>query len=185
MIHERADGRIPPEDLFAAVTPKTSSALPTTAPADPFVLAGTELPSRLLLGTGGMRSPESLAAALTLVKVNIGIFAILAVALAALYQAPQSWFSRPAKYAAGAAALLLPSALMHLHLSDPATQAYCIVVTLSIAALVLGGAMAMVIRAGATVSPSTSVTQATTASTRRFCRCPSWVLLSATGRVSA
>ena len=40
----------------------------------------------------------------------------------------------------------------------------------------------MVIRAGATVSPSTSVTQATTASTRRFCRWPSWVLLDATGR---
>ena len=31
---------------------------------DPFVVAGTELGSRLLLGTGGMTSPESLAAAL-------------------------------------------------------------------------------------------------------------------------
>jgi len=38
--------------------------MPDTVTADPFVLAGTELPSRLLLGTGGMRSPESLAAAL-------------------------------------------------------------------------------------------------------------------------
>jgi len=38
--------------------------MPDTTPADPFVLAGTELQSRLLLGTGGMRSPESLAAAL-------------------------------------------------------------------------------------------------------------------------
>jgi thiazole synthase len=38
--------------------------MPDATPADPFVLAGTELPSRLLLGTGGMRSPESLAAAL-------------------------------------------------------------------------------------------------------------------------
>ncbi len=33
-------------------------------PADPLVIAGTELGSRLLLGTGGMASPESLAGAL-------------------------------------------------------------------------------------------------------------------------
>ena len=31
---------------------------------DPLVIAGTELPSRLLMGTGGMTSPESLAGAL-------------------------------------------------------------------------------------------------------------------------
>ncbi len=34
------------------------------AAPDPFVIAGTELGSRLLLGTGGMTSPESLARAL-------------------------------------------------------------------------------------------------------------------------
>jgi thiazole synthase len=36
----------------------------TDAAPDPFVIAGTELGSRLLLGTGGMASPESLARAL-------------------------------------------------------------------------------------------------------------------------
>jgi thiazole synthase len=39
--------------------------MPQTAPSDPFIVAGTEIGSRLLLGTGGMQSPESLAAALT------------------------------------------------------------------------------------------------------------------------
>jgi thiazole synthase len=34
------------------------------ASPDPLVIAGTELPSRLLMGTGGMTSPESLAGAL-------------------------------------------------------------------------------------------------------------------------
>ena len=33
-------------------------------PPDPFLIAGTELGSRLIMGTGGMTSPESLARAL-------------------------------------------------------------------------------------------------------------------------
>jgi hypothetical protein len=80
----------------------------------------------------------SLAAALTLVKVNLGIFAVVAVALAVLFQSPPTWFFRAAKYAACAAALLLPVALMRVHLNDPATQAYCVVITFSIAGVLAG-----------------------------------------------
>ena len=86
----------------------------------------------------GMAAAGSLAAALTLIKVNIGIFAIFAVALAILFQTPPGWFWRSTKYATGGAALLLPFALMRVHLNDPAAQAYCFVITFSIAGVLAG-----------------------------------------------
>ena len=84
-----------------------------------------------------MASAGALAAALMLVKVNIGIFAMLAVALAVLLQSPPAWFWRAAQYAAAAGALLLPFALMRIHLNDPAALAYCIVITASIAGVLV------------------------------------------------
>ncbi len=99
------------------------------------ILASSPRTRRLSLFVAG-----SLAAALTLIKVNIGIFAILAVAIAVLFQSPSARFWRAAKYAAGAGALLLPFALMRTHLNDPAAQAYCLVATASIAGVLAAAA---------------------------------------------
>jgi hypothetical protein len=85
-----------------------------------------------------MAAAGVLAAALTLVKVNIGIFAILAVALSVLFQSPRGWFWRAAKYTAAIAALLLPFTLMRINLNHPATLVYCVVTTASIAGVLVG-----------------------------------------------
>jgi hypothetical protein len=80
----------------------------------------------------------AMTALLLLTKVNVGIFAILAVALAVLSQSAATALSRIAAVAAGAAALVLPLALMRIHLDDSLAWTYCVVVTASIAALLPG-----------------------------------------------
>ena len=80
----------------------------------------------------------ALPAALLLVKINIGIFAVLAVALAILYHTPQVRLVRIARYLAGAASVVLPFLLMRAHLNDPLEIAYCVAVTAGMAALLAG-----------------------------------------------
>jgi hypothetical protein len=75
---------------------------------------------------------------LLLVKINIGIFAILAVALAILYHVPQTPFFRVARYLAATASLALPFLLMRAHLNDPLELAYCVAVTAGVAAILAG-----------------------------------------------
>ena len=85
-----------------------------------------------------------LVAALALIKVNIGIFVILAAALAIVFQLPPNGLVRAGRYAVGVVALILPAVLMKAHLGVVATQAYCGVVTVSIAALLAGSRSARV-----------------------------------------
>lgn len=80
----------------------------------------------------------AIPAALLLIKVNIGIFAILAVALTISQLVPPITLLRIFKLAARVAALVLPLVLIKVHFDDPAARAYCLVVTASVAALFAG-----------------------------------------------
>jgi hypothetical protein len=85
--------------------------------------------------TFGIALSGILPAALLLVKVNIGIFAIAAVSLTMILSLPRSPLAVFAKWLAGAGALMLPFLLMRTHLSDPSEIAYCVAVSAGIAAL--------------------------------------------------
>lgn len=77
----------------------------------------------------------AITAALLLVKVNIGVFAMLALALAILSQSPVNVLSSAAAVTTAAAALALAPVLMRAHLDDSPAGIYCFVVTASIATL--------------------------------------------------
>jgi len=72
------------------------------------------VPGLILLG--------GLAAAICLVKINLGIFVIVAAALAFTVHLPDSWFSRAGFSAAGAASISMPAILMRSHLDEYMTR---------------------------------------------------------------
>jgi len=96
------------------------------------VLASTprwRFPGVILLGI--------LPAALLLVKINIGVFAILATSLAVLAHSPKTKLTQLAFYASAAASLLLPVVLMKAHLSDWPTPIFAVLVGVSMIAALL------------------------------------------------
>jgi hypothetical protein len=92
------------------------------------------MPNRRLLG---MIMLGTLTAALLLVKVNIGVFAFLAGALALLSHSPKSRISRLAFHLVVAATLVLPIILMKSHLADEETRMYAVLVVASLTAVLL------------------------------------------------
>ena len=83
-------------------------------------------PATILLG--------ALPAALLLIKVNLGIFAILAIGLSLSFHARESWLSKTFRASFVAASLFLPFALMRHQLADPQALVYCILLIASIGA---------------------------------------------------
>jgi hypothetical protein len=73
-------------------------------------------------------------AALLLIKVNIGIFAILAACLSLSFHARENRFSKTVGAFFVVASLFLPFALMRHQLGDAHALVYCVLVTASVAA---------------------------------------------------
>ena len=69
-----------------------------------------------------------LAAALALIKVNIGIFALVGLGTALFSAAPRRPLSNLVRWGLAAAGLALPFALMRVHFDDPVARAYAVVV---------------------------------------------------------
>jgi hypothetical protein len=98
-----------------------------------FVASGTLIGQRrhwlgtILLG--------ALPAALLLIKVNIGIFAILAAGLSLSFHARENRLSKTLGTCFVAASLFLPFALMRHQLADTQALVYCVLVIASVAAL--------------------------------------------------
>lgn len=77
----------------------------------------------------------ALPAALLLVKVNIGIFAILATGLSLNFHARENRFSKTFAASFVAASLFLPFALMRHQSGDPQALVYCVLLIASVGAL--------------------------------------------------
>lgn len=74
-----------------------------------------------------------LAAALAMTKINIGIFVMVGLGLVLLAATPSNSLSRLAFWGFALTGLLLPYLLLRVHLDSVAAQAYCVVVTMSVA----------------------------------------------------
>jgi hypothetical protein len=79
-----------------------------------------------------------IAAAIVMIKVNLGIFVIFAIAFAILFQLPSTVFSWAGRIVVVASALILPVTLMRSHLDYLWTRVFCFEVTASIAVLLPG-----------------------------------------------
>ena len=79
----------------------------------------------------------ALTAALLLIKVNIGVFMILAVALAVLWHSPRTIFSQYLFVGVAVACAILPFVLMKAHLAEPVAERYCLTVTVSTISMLL------------------------------------------------
>lgn len=77
----------------------------------------------------------ALPAALLLVKVNLGIFAILAVALTLTLHTRLTFFSRLFSVLSFAAAFVLPYLLMQHKFADSSARVYCALVTAAVGAI--------------------------------------------------
>jgi hypothetical protein len=86
-------------------------------------------PATILLGV--------LPVALLLMKVNLGIFAILAIGLSLSFHAKENWLSKTFRASFVGASLFLPFALMRHQLADPQALVYCVILTCSIGAFSL------------------------------------------------
>lgn len=94
-----------------------------------------ETPGRRWLG---MALLGTFTAGLLLIKVNLGVFAMVAVAMAILFQLPNTVLVRTGRIAVSAAALALPLVLMKVHLDDLNTLVFILIVAASTAALLPG-----------------------------------------------
>ena len=85
----------------------------------------------------GIASIGVLTAALLLVKINIGIFMMLAVSLALLAYSPKRVWARVLLFVAGTGSIVLPVVLMKAHVHSPQTQFYIFVVEASLIAMLM------------------------------------------------
>src|SRR5215469_17512918 len=104
--------------MIALVASGITSALPRS-----------RLPSMFCLG--------ALPAALLLIKVNIGVFMMLAVALAVLWHLQGTSLPTYLFGAVAVASVILPFAIMKTQLGEPFAGRYCLVVIVSTIAMLL------------------------------------------------